>query len=56
MSETATTATASSPAPGLRQRVLLIEDDARLGRMVEQYLSEAGWAVRRPPSAPGSGP
>jgi DNA-binding response OmpR family regulator len=50
MSEPATTATASPLAPGLRQRVLLIEDDARLGRMVEQYLSEAGWTVRRSPT------
>ena len=34
-------------AASAASRVLLIEDDARLGQMVEEYLRGAGWAVRR---------
>ncbi len=46
MSDPAASVTTAAAA-SLRARVLLIEDDARLGRMVEDYLSEAGWTVRR---------
>ena len=39
--------TSSQVATPARARVLLIEDDARLGQMVEDYLRDAGWNVRR---------
>ena len=47
MPEPTATATAAPPPPASRPRVLLVEDDLRLGQMVEDYLNNAGWAVRR---------
>ncbi len=40
-------ANATAPPIAARPRVLLVEDDLRLGQMVEDYLNEAGWTVRR---------
>ncbi len=50
MTESDPSTDTSPPAQIQRPRVLLVEDDARLGRMVEDYLSEAGWAVRHAPT------
>ncbi len=47
MSHPAPSSESGQATPGQRPRVLLIEDDIRLGQMVEDYLSDAGWSVRR---------
>ena len=43
----ATVATTKHGNPAMNQRVLLVEDDERLGQMVDDYLGAAGWRVSR---------